>query len=138
MKNLIIKVFLIFIITILLLGILNLLYNLFGNNSVNLKEITSSEREKILEVVGLNNINDNFELERLEKPKTYKDIYYILYFSMNLSNNQDRLNDRKIGNVDINFNKIEEKDNITKYRCTISNMGKSIQVLEQLIDKYKK
>ena len=131
-----IKFFLIFIIIIVLLGILDLFYNLFGTNSIDLKEITSNEKEKILKVIGLNSINDSLELEKLETPKTYKDIYYILYFSMNVNDNKDILNNNKIDNIDIDFSSIEEKDNIIKYRCTVSNMGKSINSLEQIIDKY--
>ena len=131
-----IKFFLIFIIIIALLVILDLFYNLFGTNSIDLKEITSSEKEEILNVIGLNNISESIELEKLETPKTYKDIYYMLYFSMNVNDNKDILNNNKIDDIEINFSEIEEKDNIIKCRCTISNMGKSIKVLEEIMDKY--
>lgn len=133
-----IKIFLFFVIIILLLVILYLSYVLFGTNSINLKEITSSEKKEILNVIGLNNMSDSIELEKIETPKTYKDKYYILYFSINLNNNKDTLENKKIDNLDIDFSPIEEKDNIIKYRCTISNMGKNIKVLEQIMDKYSK
>lgn len=133
-----IKILLIFLIITVLLGILYLSYILFGTNSINLKEITSSEKEEILNAIGLNNMSDSIELEKIETPKTYKDKYYILYFSMGLNNNKDTLKNKKIDNLDIDFSPIEEKDNILKYRCTISNMGKNIKVLEQIMDKYSK
>lgn len=133
-----IKIFLFFVIITVLLGILYSSYILFGTNSINLKEITSSEKEEILNAIGLNNMSDNIELEKIETPKTYKDKYYVLYFSMSLNNNKDTLKNKKIDNLDIEFSPIEEKDNILKYRCTISNMGKNIKVLEQIMDKYSK
>ena len=132
------KIFLFFVIITVLIGILYLSYILFGTNSINLKEITSSEKEEILNVIGLNNMSDSIELEKIETPKTYKDKYYILYFLVKLNNNKVTLNNKKIDNLDIEFSPIEEKDNIFKYRCTISNMGKNIKVLEQIMDKYSK
>ncbi len=132
-----IKLFIIFIIILVILGLLYLFYNLLGTNNISLKEITSNEKEEILKIVNLNNIKDNVELEKLETPKTYKDIYYTLYFSIN-SENEDILNNIEIDNLYIDLSKIEESNNIVKYRCTISNMGKSIEVLEQIIDKYKR
>lgn len=97
-----IKKFALTIFIILLIVILYLLYNLFGYNSVNLKDIASNEKEEILEVIGVNNIKDELELEKIE------------------------------------YKVIKEKDNLIKYCCTISDHGKSIMVLEQIIDKYNK
>lgn len=133
-----IKILLFFVIITVLLGILYLSYILFGTNSINLKEITFSEKEEILNAIGLNNMSDSIELEKIETPKTYKDKYYILYFSMSLNNNKDTLKNNKIDNLDIEFSPMEEKDNILRYRCTISNMGKTIKVLEQIMDEYGK
>ena len=124
----------VFIIILVALGMLILLYNLLGNNSKNLKEITSSEKEEILKMLNLNNMYNNIELEKLEIPKTYKDKYYIIYFSTDLDD-KDGLNN-KTNNLYREFIKIKEKNNIVKYRCTISNMGKSIKILEQIVDKY--
>ena len=124
----------VFIIILVALGMLILLYNLLGNNSINLKEITSSEKEEILKMLNLNNSDNNIELEKLESPKTYNDKYYIIYFSTDLDD-KDVLNN-KTNNLYREFIKIKEKNNIVKYRCTISNMGKSIKTLEQIMDKY--
>ena len=38
----------------------------------------------------------------------------------------------------LEYKVIKEKDNLIKYCCTISDHGKSIMVLEQIIDKYNK
>ena len=124
----------VFIIILVALGMLILLYNLLGNNSINLKEITSSEKEEILKMLNLNNSDNNIKLEKLESPKTYKDKYYIIYFSTDLDD-KDVLNN-KTNNLYREFIKTKEKNNIVKYRCTISNMGKSIKTLEQIMDKY--
>ena len=124
----------VFIIILVALGMLILLYNLLGNNSINLKEITSSEKEEILKMLNLNNMYNNIELEKLESPKTYKDKYYIIYFSTDLDD-KDVLNN-KTNNLYREFIKTKEKNNIVKYRCTISNMGKSLKTFEQIVDKY--
>lgn len=124
----------VFIIILVALGMLILLYNLLGNNSINLKEITSSEKEEILKMLNLNNSDNNIELEKLESPKTYKDKYYIIYFSTDLDD-KDVLNN-KTNNLYREFIKIKEEDKIVKYRCTISNMGKSLKTFEQIVDKY--
>lgn len=100
-----IKVFIIFIIILVVLGLLYLFYNLLGTNNISLKEITSNEKEEILKIINLNNIKDNVELEKLETPKTYKDIYYTLYFSIN-SENEDILNNIEIDNLYIDLSKI--------------------------------
>ena len=109
-----IKILLFFVIITVLLGILYLSYILFGTNSIDLKEITSIEKEEILNAIGLNNMSDSIELEKIETPKTYKDKYYILYFSMSLNNNKDTLKNNKIDNLDIEFSPIEEKDNVLR------------------------
>lgn len=133
----IIKLFVIIILILFVLGMLYIFDNLFGANIIKLNQITSGEKEEILKIINLNGIKDNIELEKIETPKVYKDIYYILYFSTN-SESKEKFNDKKIDNLDINFSEIMEKNNIVQYRCTISNMGKSIEILEQIRDRYGK
>ena len=133
----IIKLFVIIILILFVLGMLYIFDNLFGANIIKLNQITSGEKEEILKIINLNGIKDNIELEKIETPKVYKDIYYILYFSTN-SESKEKFNDKKIDNLDINFSEIMEKNNIVQYRCTISNMGKSIEMLEQIRDRYGK
>lgn len=133
----IIKLFVIIILILFVLGMLYIFDNLFGANIIKLNQITSGEKEEILKIINLNGIKDNIELEKIETPKVYKDIFYILYFSTN-SESKEKFNDKKIDNLDINFSEIMEKNNIVQYRCTISNMGKSIEILEQIRDRYGK
>lgn len=51
-----------------------------------------------------------------------------------VNNIKDELNN----NEKVEYKVIKEKDNLIKYCCTISDHGKSIMVLEQIIDKYNK
>ena len=105
------KIIKLFVIIILILFVLRMLYifdNLFGANIIKLNQITSGEKEEILKIINLNGIKDNIELEKIETPKVYKDIYYILYFSTN-SESKEKFNDKKIDNLDINFSEIMEK-----------------------------
>lgn len=51
-----------------------------------------------------------------------------------VNNIKDELNN----NEKVEYKVIKEKDNLIKYCCTISDHGKRIMVLEQIIDKYNK
>ena len=50
----------------------------------------------------------------------------------------NKINKPLNNNEKVEYKVIKEKDNLIKYCCTISDHGKSIMVLEQIIDKYNK
>lgn len=124
-----------FILTLILISILMgiwIMYNLIGTNNVSLKDITEDEKNQIIQILNLEIESDNIEFEKISVPKTYKDIYYTIYFYT--SNDENIDNTKQNSNLDKDFEKIGNN----KYNCTISNMGKSIEVLEQIRSKYKK
>lgn len=124
-----------FILTLILISILMgiwIMYNLIGTNNVSLKDITEDEKNQIIQILNLEIESDNIEFEKISVPKTYKDIYYTIYFYT--SNDENIDNTKQNSNLDTDFEKIGNN----KYSCTISNMGKSIEVLEKIRSKYKK
>ena len=86
MKKFLKLIFIIFLLVIL--GMISLYNAIFGSISANLKNITSTEKNDILTIIGV----DNIELEKLEIPKNYKDLYYTIYFSIDINNDKELLN----------------------------------------------
>lgn len=111
------------------------LYNaIFDSISANLKNITSTEKNDILTIIGV----DNIELEKLEIQKNYKDLYYTIYFSMDINNDKELLNNTSTDDIYREFYVIKKNKNTIKYRCVISDMGNTINTLEQILYKYNK
>lgn len=98
-------------IIVIILFLIYVMYWLLGTNNVNLKDIATDDKSKIIEILNLEIEVDNIEFEKLETPKTYKDIYYKLYFSVNLEDKKN-IKNIKADNLEANFSEIKEK--ITK------------------------
>ena len=132
MKKFLKLIFIIFLLVIL--GMISLYNAIFGSISANLKNITSTEKNDILTIIGV----DNIELEKLEIPKNYKDLYYTIYFSMDINNDKELLNNTSTDYIYREFYVIKKNKNTIKYRCVISDMGNTINTLEQILYKYNK
>lgn len=132
MKKFLKLLFIIFLLVIL--GMISLYNAIFGSISANLKNITSTEKNDILTIIGV----DNIELEKLEIPKNYKDLYYTIYFSMDINNDKELLNNTSADDIYREFYVIKKNKNTIKYRCVISDMGNTINTLEQILYKYNK
>lgn len=132
MKKILKLIFIIFLLVIL--GMISLYNAIFGSISANLKNITSTEKNDILTIIGV----DNIELEKLEIPKNYKDLYYTIYFSMEINNDKELLNNTSTDDIYREFYVIKKNKNTIKYRCVISDMGNTINTLEQILYKYNK
>ena len=132
MKKFLKLIFIIFLLVIL--GMISLYNAIFGSISANLKNITYAEKNDILTIIGV----DNIELEKLEIPKNYKDLYYTIYFSMDINNDKELLNNTSTDDIYREFYVIKKNKNTIKYRCVISDMGNTINTLEQILYKYKK
>lgn len=127
---------LLILICIPIIVLIYVMYCLLGKNNVNLKDIATDDKSKIVEILNLEIEVDNIEFEKLETPKTYKDIYYKIYFSVNLEDKKN-IKNIKADNLEANFSEIEEKNDNIRYCCTIySETGKSIEFLEKIMDKY--
>lgn len=132
MKKFLKLIFIIFLLVIL--GMISLYNAIFGSISANLKNITSTEKNDILTIIGV----DNIELEKLEIPKNYKDLYYTIYFSRDINNDKELLNNTSTDDIYREFYVIKKNKNTIKYRCVISDKGNTINTLEQILYKYNK
>ena len=116
--------------------ILFVVFVVMGYDTVNLNNISDDDKNKIIESLNLDIDINSIEFEKIETPKTFKDISYDLYFSVN-SEDKSEIKNIKIENIDARVKELEEKDNRIRYCYTISSVtGKSIEFLEDLINKY--
>lgn len=123
-------------IILVILFLIYVMYWLLGTNTVNLKDITNDDKSGIIKILNLEIEVDNIEFEKLETPKTYKDIYYKLYFTIN-SEDKQSIKNTNANNLEANFSEVKEKNNKIRYCCTIySEKGKSIEVFEEIRNKY--
>ncbi len=129
MKKIIISI--IVVILIIFLSILIFfMYNLFGDDITKIDNIKENETREIVSLMNLDDFYDEINLEKIAVPLTYRDIYYKIYFNCSSDINIDNIKSKP--NLDLDFYKI--KDN--QYSCTISNMEKQINILEEIRTNY--
>lgn len=116
------------ILIIFLLIIIFFMYNLFGDDITKLNDINEDEKREIISLLNLDEFYNEIHLEKIEVPLTYKDIYYKIYFNSSTNIDIDNIK----SNSDLNFDKIND----TQYSCTVSNMGKNIDILEEIRNTY--
>ena len=120
----IIWIFIVILIFMIIGGIL-IIYSVFGNNRYNLKNISDSQKEEIMELLNCTEISKEIKLNEMQVPKEYRDIYYQIYFE---TNNKDIK--KYIIASDIYGRDLKELKN-NNYCCTIyRNDDKSIDILE--------
>ena len=68
-------------ILIILFVICNIIFfNIFGNNKYDLRNISDSQKKEIIELLNCTEILNDIDLKELQIPKTYRDIYYQVYW----------------------------------------------------------
>ena len=82
--------------------------------------------------MNLDDLDCEIRQKKMEIPNTYKDIYYKIYFKLSEDENIDNI--KSDSDIYTNFVKLDN-DN---YSCTISNMGKNIELLEEIRKTYEK
>ncbi len=97
------------------------------NDTVDLQGIDEVNRKSIIQLMNLEEIKDDINLIKLEEISA-QDIYYKIYFNSDI---EDLSNYSKSDEIYVDIQK--EADNT--YICTLSNVGKSISILENLLNK---
>ena len=119
-------IIIIFVVVIILSSIC-FLYNNLSDNKYDLKNISDSQKKEIIELLNCTEILNDIDLKELQIPKTYRDIYYQVYFE---TNNKDIK--KYIIASDIYGRDLKELKN-NNYCCIIyRNDDKSIDILEAI------
>ena len=133
MKKIIISIIAVILIIFLAIVIF-FLYNLFGDDSTKIDNITENEKREIISLMNLDEYYDEINLEKIAVPLTYRDIYYKIYFNCSSNIDINNIKSNSNSDIDLYFDKI--KDN--QYICTVSNMEKQIDILEEIRNNYSK
>ena len=121
------------------LAIIFLLLAYFKTEVINLKEIENQDKEEMLKLMKISFITIDIDMDRLEIPKIYNNIYYRVYFFIYTTEDiiEDNIN-RIQGNLHLYYEKIDMINERTQYCCTISDYNdKGIELLERMQSKYK-
>ena len=102
-------------------------FNIFGNNKYDLKNISDNQKKEIIELLNCTEISKEIKLNEMQVPKTYRDIYYQVYFE---TNNKDIK--KYVITSDIYGRDLKELKN-NNYCCAIYREDdKSIEILEEI------
>ena len=130
MKKIIISIIsIIAIVLIIFLAIvIFFMYHLFGDDITKIDNITENEKREMISLMNLDDYYDEISLEKIAVPLTYRDIYYKIYFKCSTDIDIDNIETNPNSDLDLDFVKI--KDN--QYICTVSNMEKQVDLLEEI------
>lgn len=102
-------------------------FNIFGNNKYDLKNISDNQKKEIIELLNCTEISNDIILNEMQVPKSYRDIYYQIYFE---TNNVDIK--KYIISSDTYGRDLKELKN-NNYCCAIYREDdKSIEILEDI------
>lgn len=133
MKKIIISIIAVILIIFLAIVIF-FMYNLFGDDITKIDNINENEKREIISLMNLDDYYDEINLEKIAVPLTYRDIYYKIYFNCSSNIDINNIKSNSNSDIDLYFDKI--KDN--QYICTVSNMEKQIDILEEIRNNYSK
>ena len=133
MKKIIISI--IVVILIIFLSILIFfMYNLFGDDITKIDNINENEKREIISLMNLDDYYDEINLEKIAVPLTYRDIYYKIYFNCSSNIDINNIKSNSNSDIDLYFDRIKDD----QYICTVSNMEKQIDILEEIRNNYSK
>ena len=135
MKKIIISILAVILIIFLAI-IIFFMYNLFGEDITKIDNINENEKREIISLMNLDDYYDEINLEKIAVPLTYRDIYYKIYFNCSSNIDIDNIKSKSKSNSDIDlyFDKIKDD----QYICTVSNMEKQVDILEEIRNNYSK
>ena len=133
MKKIIISIIAVILIIFLAIVIL-FMYNLFGDDITKIDNINENEKREIISLMNLDDYCDEINLEKIAVPLTYRDIYYKIYFNCSSNIDINNIKSNSNSDIDLYFDRIKDD----QYICTVSNMEKQIDILEEIRNNYSK
>ena len=122
-----------------LVAIILLLKNYFKNEEIELSEIEEEDKRDMITLMGLDFIKETIEIQKIEIPKVYNNIFYRVYFSIYthedlIANDPSRFQSNALH---LSFEKLGITEETIEYSCTISSYEKTGNALIKTIhDKY--
>ena len=110
------------------------MYNLFGDDITKIDNINENEKREIISLMNLDDYYDEINLEKIAVPLTYRDIYYKIYFNCTTDIDIDNIKSNSNSDIDLYFDKTKDG----QYTCTVSNMEKEVDILEEIRTNYSK
>lgn len=133
MKKIIISIIAVILIIFLAIVIF-FMYNLFGDDITKIDNINENEKREIISLMNLDDYYDEINLEKIAVPLTYRDIYYKIYFNCTTDIDIDNIKSNSNSDIDLYFDKTKDG----QYTCTVSNMEKEVDILEEIRTNYSK
>lgn len=133
MKKIIISIIAVILIIFLAI-IIFFMYNLFGDDITKIDNIKDNEKREIISLMNLDDYYDEINLEKITVPLTYRDIYYKIYFNCTTDIDIDNIKSKSNSDIDLYFDKTKDG----QYTCTVSNMEKEVDILEEIRTNYSK
>ena len=133
MKKIIISIIAVILIIFLAI-IIFFMYNLFGDDITKIDNINENEKREIISLMNLDDYYDEINLEKIAVPLTYRDIYYKIYFNCTTDIDIDNIKSNSNSDIDLYFDKTKDG----QYTCTVSNMEKEVDILEEIRTNYSK
>lgn len=133
MKKIIISIIAVILIIFLAIVIF-FMYNLFGDDITKIDNINENEKREIISLMNLDDYYDEINLEKIAVPLTYRDIYYKIYFNCSSNIDINNIKSNSNSDIDLYFDRIKDD----QYICTVSNMEKQIDILEEIRNNYSK
>lgn len=131
MKKIIISIIAVILIIFLAIVIF-FMYNLFGDDITKIDNINENEKREIISLMNLDDYYDEINLEKIAVPLTYRDIYYKIYFNCTTDIDIDNIKSNSNSDIDLYFDKTKDG----QYTCTVSNMEKEVDILEEIRTNY--
>ena len=92
------------------------------------------QQREIISLMNLDDYYDEINLEKIAVPLTYRDIYYKIYFNCSSNIDINNIKSNSNSDIDLYFDRIKDD----QYICTVSNMEKQIDILEEIRNNYSK
>ena len=131
MKKIIISIIAVILI-IFLAMVIFFIYNLFGDDITKIDNISENEKREIISLMNLDDYYDEINLEKIAVPLTYRDIYYKIYFNCSSNIDINNIKSNSNSDIDLYFDRIKDD----QYICTVSNMEKEVDILEEIRNNY--
>ena len=131
----IIAIFLVFTFVASISAVIFLLFKYVRTEVVYLDAIEIPDKEELL---NISYIRESIEIEKIETPKIYNNIFYRVYFIVDTTDDviNDSMNELQ-SNLHLLFERKGFIDRKTEYCCTISNYDNRIYFLDRMRHKYK-